>query len=141
LLDRDDVDLRLRATIVTALARMTPESPRLGPRLLQLLAEFRDEAGSDSIIYLEEFSELTEAIVSMTKLRRFLLADLSALCECNLLAYTYRLDAAFATLRIDAGNAPARRYLEWASRHSDWLIKDFAKEKLDALQQPGISPK
>lgn len=141
LLDRDDVDLRLRATIVTALARMTPESPRLVPRLLQLLADFRDEAGSDSINYMGEFSELTEAIVAMTKLRRFFLADLSALCECNLLAYTYRLDAAFAALRIDAGSEPARRYLEWASRHSDWLIRDFAKEKLNALQQPGTSSK
>ena len=72
----------------------------------------------------------------MKKHRKFLLEDLTALCECNVLSDWYRCDAAYTALRIDPGNEPALRYLDWASKHSDWLVRDCAREKLDELRHP-----
>jgi hypothetical protein len=133
LLRRDDVNLSLRATLLTALARIKPRSAVLVPRFLELITEIRDEGSSDPLSHLGEFPELADAI-QLTRFHRFVLADLAALCECNVLSYSCRLDAAITVLHIDPQNGPARRYLEWARRHGDWLIRSSAEERIEELE-------
>jgi hypothetical protein len=141
LLNRDDLDLQMRATVVAALARIEPDSPAVLPALRSVFAEIQNGDAADSS-YMSEVSDVTEAIVHMGHHARPLLADLVALCEhAHLLSFWYRCDAAYAAARIDPGQEAALKYLKWAARHGDFLVGQTAQGKLDELKSPPESSK
>jgi HEAT repeat protein len=137
LLRREDeyFDERTRAAVVVALARIWPESPSVIPGIRRFLAEVRNNPVDST--FSSEFPIVMETIVKMGPSGRVLLPELIDLFDtCNLLDPGHRCDAAYAAARMDPGNEAAVRYLEWASRHSDWLIGRDAREKLDELRKP-----